>query len=549
MEFKTLKELYDNSIKLYGENISLSMFERERMTYDDFDARVEYVREMLLSAGITHGDKVAILSSNMPNWGVCYFAVVTAGMIAIPILPDFSGEELDKLLVHSNAKALMVSDKLFSKISKDVVSGMNLVVRTKNLGIISRKQCDELGVAAEPKPDDTAVIIYTSGTTSNPKGVMLSHYAVARQIKFDYDLFHIDENDVFLSILPLSHTYECSIGFLLPFMCGASVVYLDRPPTITYLAKAMAKVRPTIMLSVPLIIEKTYKTQILAPFSRTKFTRWMYRQGFIRIIVHRFAGYRLRKLFGGHLRFFGIGGSKLDLSAEKFLMEAKFPYAIGYGLTETAPLLAGATPDIVRLGSTGPILKGIEARLDNLNPETGEGELVVKTPCVMQGYYKNPELTAEMFTDDGWFRTYDLCKFDEDGFLYVLGRMNNMILGPNGENIYPEDIESILNTHSLIADSIVMQEEGKLIAMVAFDKEELERKYQDFKDNMSAKMEEIKADIIRYVNSKVNKSSQVSSVKEQEGGFEKTPTHKIKRGKYLNSDKMLDGEAKDPDKQ
>lgn len=543
MEFKTIKELYDHSINTYGGNVSFSMFERERMTYEDFGERVEYVKGMLLGAGITHGDNVAILSTNMPNWGVCYFAIVTSGMVAVPILPDFSGDELDNLLAHSEAKALMVSDKLFTKISKETIDSMQLVVRTKNLGIISRKHSVELGEAAVPKPDDTAVIIYTSGTTSNPKGVMLSQYNIARQIKFDFDLFNVRQTDVFLSILPLSHTYECSLGFLLPFMSGASVVYLDRPPTISYLAKAMSKVRPTMILSVPLIIEKTYKKQILAPFSKTAFTRWAYRQGFIRHWVHRIAGRKLRKLFGGRLRFFGIGGAKLDKSAEQFLMDAKFPYGIGYGLTETAPLLAGAVPDKVRLGSTGPVLPGIEHRLDNVNPETGEGELVVKTPCVMQGYYKNPELTAEMFTEDGWFRTMDLCRFDQDGYLYVLGRSSNMIVGPSGENIYPEDIESVLNTHSLIMDSIVTQEEGKLTALVAFDREELERRYKDFKDNMSAKMDEIKADIMKYVNSKVNKSSQVMSVKEQEEGFEKTPTHKIKRGKYTK-EKDKGGEAR-----
>ena len=207
MEFQTLKELYTHSIKAYGNRPSFSMLERESMTYNDFDDRVEYVRGILLGAGIGSGDKVALLSSNMPNWSVCYFAIVTSGMVAVPILPDFSGSELDMIITHSEAKALFVSDKLYTRISKEVVERMNIVVRTKNLGIIARTSF-ELGAMTEPKPEDLAVIIYTSGTTSSPKGVMLTHYNLAAQIQMDRDLFFVKPDDIFLSILPLSHTYE-----------------------------------------------------------------------------------------------------------------------------------------------------------------------------------------------------------------------------------------------------------------------------------------------------------------------------------------------------
>lgn len=533
MEFQTLKELYTNSIKTYGGRPSFSMLERESMTYNDFDDRVEYVRGILLGAGINSGDKVAVLSSNMPNWNVCYFAIVTSGMIAVPILPDFSGDELDMILTHSEAKALFVSDKLYTRISKDVLDRMNVVVRTKNLGVISRSS-NELGVMTEPLADDLAVLIYTSGTTSSPKGVMLTHYNIASQIQMERDLFFIHPEDVFLSILPLSHTYECSVGMILPFMCGASVVYVDRPPTASNLMPALRDVRPTIMLSVPLVIEKIYKTQVVAKFNSTKLLGKLYAKPFFRKLLHQIAGKKLYKLFGGRIRFFGIGGAKLDYEAERFLLEGKFPYAVGYGLTETAPLIAGAIPNNVRLGSTGPILAGIEARLENTN-ELGEGELVIKSPCTMRGYYKSPQLTAEVFTHDGWFRTRDLCSFDSDGFLYVKGRLGSMIVGPSGENIYPEDIESVLNGHFLITDSIVQEKEGKLIALVHFDRAELEKRYHEFKDDLTTTMEEIKSDVIRYVNSKVNKSSKIAKIEEQPQEFEKTPSHKIKRYLYTKN--------------
>ena len=324
MEFQTLKELYAHSIKAYGNRPSFSMLERESMTYNDFDDRVEYVRGILLGAGIGSGDKVALLSSNMPNWSVCYFAIVTSGMVAVPILPDFSGSELDMIITHSEAKALFVSDKLYTRISKEVVERMNIVVRTKNLGIIARTSF-ELGAMTEPKPEDLAVIIYTSGTTSSPKGVMLTHYNLAAQIQMDRDLFFVKPDDIFLSILPLSHTYECSLGMLLPFMCGASVVYVDRPPTASNLLPALREVRPTVMLSVPLVIEKIYKSQVAGRFNSSGLLRKLYGKPFFRKMIHRIAGRQLYKLFGGRLRFFGIGGAKLDTEAERFLSEGKFP--------------------------------------------------------------------------------------------------------------------------------------------------------------------------------------------------------------------------------
>lgn len=542
MEFNTLKEIYINSIRNYGSRPAFSMLEREAMTYNDFDDRVEYVRGILLGAGLSSGDKVVLLSGSMPNWPVCYFAIVTSGMIAVPILPDFSPDELDMIITHSEAKALMVSDKLFTKISKEIIDRMNIVIRTKNLGVIARSS-SELGViTGDPKPDDLAVIIYTSGTTSSPKGVMLTHYNLAKQIEMDRDLFFVYPEDVFLSILPLSHTYECSLGMLFPFYSGASVVYIDRPPTASNLLPAMKEVRPTVMLSVPLVIEKIYRSQILGKFNESKFWRPIYRRPFFRRLLHRMAGKRLYKLFGGRLRFFGIGGAKLNIDAEQFLMEAKFPYAIGYGLTETAPLLAGAIPGKTRLGSTGPILPGIEYRLDDINSE-GDGELVVKSPCAMVGYYKNPELTAEVL-EDGWFRTRDLCSLDPDGYLYVKARLNNMIVGPSGENIYPEDIESVLNSHFLVNESVVKQDDGKLIALVNFDRAQLEERYQNWKDNLSATMSEIKTEIMNYVNSKVNKSSKINTIEEQPEEFEKTPSLKIKRYLYTGKNKSEQNEEK-----
>ena len=538
MTFTTLYEIVKHSVEKFSAQIAYTMLGAEDVTYEEVGRRIGHVQQLLVEAGVGAGDKVAILSSSMPNWGVSYFAVTTAGMIAVPILPDFTGEELDMIIAHSEAKAILVSDKLFAKLSKTTVERMNIVIRTKGLNVISQTVFEK-GETRIPTPDDLAVIIYTSGTTSRPKGVMLSHYNICMQLTVIPPLFDFNQQDVLLSILPLSHTYECTLGMIFPFARGSRVVYLDRPPTASALMTALAEVRPTVMASVPLIMEKIYRSKVKPKFESTRLLRTLYGWGWSRRLLHRMAGRQLMRLFGGRMRLFAIGGAKFDSEAEQFLLDARFPYAIGYGLTETAPLLAGAVGDMVRVGSTGPALKGIGIRLDNVNAETGQGEIVVDTPCVMRGYYKNEEATREVFTDDGWFRTGDLGAITPDGWIYIKGRLKNMIVGPSGENIYPEDIESVINTNRFVQESIVTEQDGHLIALIHFDTDAIVKHYEELKlrlarnaELLGQKKEEIKKEIKEYVNSKVNRFSRISDVIENEEEFEKTPTRKIRRFLY-----------------
>ena len=543
----TLYEVFNRSIEKFAERTAFTLFGGETLTYAEVGRRVAQVQESLKTAGLKAGDKVVLLSSNMPNWGVCYFAITTAGLVAVPILSDFTSEELDMIIEHAEAKALLCSDKLYTKLSKETVDKMNIVIRTKNLRVTAQRVTAESEFAV-PQPDDLAVILYTSGTTSSPKGVMLSHNNLCAQVPMYYGLFPIDENDVFLSVLPLAHTYECSVGMLYPFSKGASVVYLDRPPTAAALMPALRGVRPTVMMIVPLIIEKIYRAQVKAKFNSNAFWRTICKVGVIRRYLHGVAGKKLMKAFGGRIRFLGIGGAKLNNEAEQFLLEAKFPYAIGYGLTETAPLLAGAAPAMVRLGSTGIVCPTVTLRLDNINPETGQGEIVALSPSVMLGYYKNPEATAAAFTEDGWFRTGDLGCFDQDDRLYIRGRLKNMIVGPSGENIYPEDIETVLNSHVFVTESVVTEQDGRLVALVYFNTEALEQKFEEWKEEFDIKrgdlarewdkwFEEKKKEVLDFVNSKVNKFSRISEVVEEKDGFVKTPTQKIKRAIYYNRKK------------
>ncbi len=544
MVINTLKDLALRSVERYSNNVAFSMLNGEQVTYNEFRERMLKVQDLLQNAGLNSGDKVALLSSNMPNWSVCYFAVVSAGMTVVPILPDFSGPELDMIIQHSEAKAILVSDKLFTRLSKETISKLNVVIRTKSLNVLSQR-VTEKGVFTDPKPEDIAAIIYTSGTTSKPKGVMLSHYNLVKQIGVCNSLFEVRESDVCLSVLPLSHTYECSLGMILPFSLGAQSTYLDRPPTATVLMPALKRVRPTVMLIVPLLIEKIFRSQVQGKINSSGFLRTICKAKCVRNAFYKIASNRLMKVFGGRMRFLGIGGAKLDVNTEEFLHVGKFPYAIGYGLTETAPVLAGAVPGKTRVGSTGPMADGLKVRLENINPETNQGEVVVSTPCAMVGYFKNEEATREVFTEDGWFRTGDLGEIDKDGYLYIKGRLKNMILGPSGENIYPEEIESVLNSHVYISDSVVTEQEGRLIALVHFDSAEMEAQFKEWRDGLrdewesrmsewEARMDAMKKEIQTYVNSKVNRFSKISEVVEHEDEFVKTPTHKIKRFLYNN---------------
>ena len=294
----------------------------------------------------------------------------------------------------------------------------------------------------------------------------------------------------------------------------------------------MKKVRPTIMCSVPLIIEKVYKASIVPTIERSRVLSWMRKK--TPKLLYFLIGKRLYKTFGGKLKFFGIGGSKLDPVVEDFLIKAKFPYAIGYGLTETAPLITNACVGKTKVGSIGVPAYNVQVKLDNINPETGEGEIVAKGDNVMLGYYKDPERTRQVLSDDGWFRTNDLACMDENGRFYIKGRLNNMILGPSGENIYPEEIEQVINNFGGVNESLVMERDGKLVALVKFDDNVLNWN-QETEDKFFENLQAQKKALLDYVNKHVGKSSKVNSVEVVKEDFEKTATHKIRRFKYQDA--------------
>ncbi|MFO7935209.1 MAG: AMP-binding protein [Bacteroidales bacterium] len=571
----------------YGKKAAFTQAGKVYYSYEELDLASRYVASLLHSAGIRKNDRAAILSENSSNWGTAYFGILVAGAITVPILPDFRGPDVQSILEHAEAKVLFASGKQLTRLEIVLPPSVEMVIRLDDFRIFPVKSgkilsgdkmvpsrekgaaSEETGVSEEGKtspreegaalnklevdpdqvlthesffssdPDDVASIIYTSGTTGRSKGVMLTHQNILSNAMQSRSIHEVTEEDHFLSILPLAHTYECTIGMMVPLLNGATIHYMDGPPVVSTLAPLLKRLAPTTMLTVPLIIEKIYRSKIRPTLYRSAVTRRLMKIGITRRLLSRIAVRKLLKFFGGRLRFFGVGGAPLAPDVEKFLIEGGFPYAIGYGLTETSPLLAGFGPSSQTYRSVGLPLEGVTLKIHRPDPVTREGEIVAKGPNIMKGYYRDEEKTAEVFTGDGYFRTGDLGYMDRKGILYVRGRSKNMILGPNGENIYPEEIEAVINSREFVNESLVMQYGGKLVARVHLNLELLEERLQhmkenaaDFQHHLQARADEILEEILEQVNESLARNSRLQKMIRQIQPFEKTPTQKIKRFLY-----------------
>jgi long-chain acyl-CoA synthetase len=542
----TLAKLYDYATTVYSKNQYTQWYDTKEggYTFSSLKGKCDSLSKKLTQYGIGAGDKVAILSQSMPNWSVAFFSIVPFGRIAIPILPDSSPNEITNILEHSESKVIFVSQKLASKVSQECRDKMTLVIDIDTFEVIQADDqqftCD--GRTAIPTPDDIATIIYTSGTTGSAKGVVLSHRNLASNVITCYHACKRTDRDRWLSVLPMAHTLEMTLSMLYPMYCGATVYYLPKPPVASLLMKALKIVKPTTMLTVPLIIEKVYKGSVLPTIRKSRTLTWMNEN--MNGLMCRIIGMKLKATFGGHISFYGIGGAKLDPEVENFLLKARFPYAIGYGLTETSPLLGYSMKGWRTVGSFGYPVYNVKLRLDNVNPETGEGEIVAKGPNVMLGYYKDPSRTKSVFTEDGWFRTSDIAVQDEKGRFFIKGRNNNMILGPSGENIYPEEIENVINNVEGVSESIVVERDGKLVALVQPDENYIQWDKVG-EDKLYEKLDAWKAKLLKITNKNVSKASQVSSVEVMKEPFEKTATQKIRRFKYKESAPTVEEEQKE----
>jgi long-chain acyl-CoA synthetase len=555
----TLPTLLDYSCKNFSKLNCVGIVDKEPMTYSQFYEKVVETMAMLKTTGIVAGDKVAILSENLPQWGVAYFAITSMGAIAVPILTDFHKNEVIHIINHSEAKAIFISNKQIDTIMDADTSNLICVINIETLSLEDKmcklekiramvddikKSAQELKAKLKNEPiadeksiaeDDLAVIIYTSGTTGHSKGVMLSHKNLVSNAMASKSVVNITPDDRFLSILPLAHTFECTVGFLVPILHGSSIFYIQKPPTPSILIKAFASVKPTYIMSVPLIIEKIYRSKVLSKFNNSFILSHLYKIGFFRKILNKIAGKKLLETFGGELRFFGIGGSKLSPYVEQFLHEANFPFAIGYGLTETSPLVAGKRPFLNLPNSTGSAVYGVEIKIDEPTGGHSDGEILVRGPNVMMGYYKDEEKTAEVLLD-GWFYTGDLGFLDKDGNLTISGRSKNVIIGASGENIYPEQIEAIINLNEYVLDSLVYDTDSKLVARIHLDYELIDKKFDATKhteSDLHSSIEEFLEQMRVDLNTQLSGFSKISRYIEQTEPFIKTPTKKIKRYLYI----------------
>lgn len=547
----TFQHLLENSVKLFEKRPAVSFADETPITYGEFYRKVKQTQKLLTNLGLHSGDHIAILSPSSPFWGISYFAIVLMGCVAVPLLHDFTEKEIASCIKHSNSKALFVSKKMLAKIQN--LEDVDVIVSIEDLSIIKGTVInDDEAPSYLCNEEDLASIIYTSGTTGRSKGVMLTHKNLVFTAIAGQQAQRINCYDVAVSILPMSHVYEFTIGFLMFILNGACIYYLGGPPVPRTLLPVLANVKPQFMLVVPMVIEKIYKQKVLPSLTKPGLMSTLYQNRLTRKMLCRIAGKKLIKTFGGRLKFFGIGGAKTDPVVEAFMKDAGFPYAIGYGLTETSPLVAFSSVGKTRPCYLGRQLEGIEVKIDSPDSQTGVGELVVKGENVMKGYYNEPILTKEAFTEDGFFKTGDLCTIDKKGWIRLMGRSKNMILGASGENIYPEDIEFVINQHPLVSESLVIEgENSSLVAYVKLDEEKLNAQVANdangektFSENIQGmasgisdaliyKKEELLNEIKFFINSNVNKMSRIDIIKPV-SEFEKTASQKIKRYLYSN---------------
>ncbi len=553
----------------YKDNTFLCELDEDELvasiTYGQAKERIQGIKSILNENRIKPGDKIALLGENSINWGLVYMAVVTYGAIIVPILHEFDSISISNIINMSDAKILFVSSSLLDKVEEGSLGQLEKIYllddfreveinkvkeaksQIKNKLLEFRNKIDQLflerisRIKIEsnkeyiPKADDIAAIVYTSGTTGRSKGVMLTHKNIFWNILAALDYIEINSEDRFLSILPSSHTYECTFTLLLSMVGGASVYYLKQKPSPKVLLKAFEKVKPTMVMMVPLVIEKIYKKNVLPKLQDNIILRGATKIKPLRKVLYKKACKSLLEAFGGNIKLICIGGAPLSPEADLFLLEGEFPSAVGYGMTECAPLITFAMPDKKRFQSCGYPIKGAQIKIDKPDPITGIGEVLVKGPMVTKGYYKNEEETKKLFTEDGWMRTGDLGYIDKDNYLYLKGRLKSIILGPNGENIYPEEIEQVLSEDRGISEALLLEREGKLIAYIYPDYDFLnaELKLLEIEPNQAQeRLEKYFDNLIKEVNHRLPTFSQIKGFNIVEKEFEKTPTQKIKRYMY-----------------
>ena len=548
---ENLIKIYENSFRKnwdldavtdYGTTVTL--------TYGQIAERIAYLHLLFERVGIEMGDRVAVMGKNNSNWVTTYLATVTYGAVIVPILQDFKANDAIHIINHSESKLLFITDQIWENIDVEQVPDLQAVISLNTMDLITAglpktQAVDKMTIEelfAEKYPDgftkddvkyaersnaELASINYTSGTTGFSKGVMTPMNALAGNVLFGFKTGLVFPGCRHVAFLPLAHAYGCAFDFLACLAAGGHTYLIGRTPSAKILLKAFSEVKPTVILSVPLILEKIYKKMIQPQISKTPVS-WVLKVPLLDQVVLGKIREKLIDAFGGEFSQIIIGGAPLNAEVEAFLRRIKFPLTIGYGMTETAPLISFTHWEEFRAQSCGQVLDGLmEARIADANAE-GVGEIQVRGEHVMTGYYKNEEATAQSFTEDGWLRTGDLGTMDEDGFIYIKGRCKTMLLGPSGQNIYPEEIEAKINNMPYVLESLVLQKEDtRLVALVCPDFEAV-----DADKLTQEQLEAIMDENRKLVNAELAAYEQINTIKLYAHEFEKTPKKSIKRFLY-----------------
>lgn len=555
----TLNYILDSSRAKYGDRPAVGMAKETPLTYAELHRHVMGVALLLQQQGVGKGDRIAILAENSHCWGMAYFAIVRLGAVVVPILPDLPESDVLHILGEMQVRVLFTTQRQIEKIYElkkelvgpvitldDYLAPEGLVkvapfsqLLAESTALLEQTPCPEF---AEVEEDDLASILYTSGTSGYSKAVMLSHKNLTSNAYSASRLMDLPVGATFLSILPMSHTYEFTMGFLLPLLAGCRVAYAGKTPTPAILQNLCQHERPFAIFAVPLVLEKIYKKRVLPQIEKSRLLSLVCRTGLGRRMIHRKIGAKLLDFFGGNLKLMGVGGAALNPEVERFLHEARFPYLIGYGLTESSPLLAGGPmgDKTIAIGSTGKPIPGVDIRIIDPDPQSGIGEIHAAGPNVMQGYYNDEEGTRAVLSSDGWLATGDLGYLDSHGNLHVRGRSKNVIVMANGENVYPEAVEHKINTFHWVVESLVLENNGQLEAWIYPDYEFLDESTA----GMSRAERRVYIDSLfetmrSQVNSQVAGTSRIARVYERREPFIKTATHKIKR--YLYSGHAMIG--------
>ncbi len=549
----TLNYVVDSSCAKYRETPAIGMAMETPLTYGEFHERIIAIAARFQREGVKKGDRIAILAENSHNWGIAYLAIVRLGGIAVPILPDLPESDVHHILNEMQVRALFTTQKQIEKIYELRTEMAGTIITLDDyaaeIGVLPVVTFSEYlqealrllredpnpAVFAEIGEDDLASILYTSGTSGYSKAVMLTHKNLTANAYAASSLKAIPPGSVWLSILPMSHTYEFTCGFILPLLCGGRIAYAGKSPTPAILQKLCAYEKPLVIFAVPLVLEKIYKKRVLPQIEKSALLGFLCKIGLTRKLIYRKIGAKLCAFFGGNLQLMGVGGAALNPDVEKFLHEARFPYLIGYGMTESAPLIAGgpAGDRSISVGSTGKPIPGVQVKIVGADPESGIGEITVCGPNVMKGYFNDLEATQAVLTADGWLSTGDLGVFDKEGNLYVRGRSKNVIVLASGENVYPEAIEHKINTFNWVVESLVLENNGQVEAWIYPDYEFIDDQTSgESRLDRRAYIENLLETLRVELNEQLPKSSRLAKVFERREPFIKTATHKIKRYLY-----------------